>query len=206
MHADADAAARDERFERQVLGRLPEVARFARSLTRDAADADDLVQETVLRAYRFYHTFRHGDDPRRWLLTICRNVFRRRMRRTTTLADPVDLVDAEAESLAAARGHAAMRRDGEDALLDYIDVGPAIDRALRALPETYRGAVVLVDMEGFSYEEAARVERVPVGTVRSRLFRGRRLLQEALLAHARDVGLGAGRSLHLAPPGGTPSQ
>jgi RNA polymerase sigma-70 factor (ECF subfamily) len=93
-------------------------------------------------------------------------------------------------------GHVAARRDGQDDLFDRLDLGPAIDRAIGELPEAFRLAIVLVDVEGQAYGEAAAVAGVPVGTIRSRLFRGRRLLQEKLLSHARDAGLAA--------PGPTP--
>jgi len=188
-------AERDATFERDVLECLPDVARFARSLTRDDANADDLVQETMLRAYRAYHTFEPGSDARRWLFTICRNVFLRQRERDLRQADVAD--DAELETLGAVWGHVAAVRDGVDDLFDRLDLGPAIDRALAELPDAFRVAVVLVDVEGQAYEEAAAVAGVPVGTIRSRLFRGRRLLQEQLLSYARDAGFAA-------PAGPTP--
>ena len=191
----APAAERDATFERDVLACLPDVARFARSLTHDDANADDLVQETMLRAYRAYHTFEPGSDARRWLFTICRNVFLRQRERERRQADTAD--DAELETLGAVMGHVAAQRDGTDDLFDRLDLGPAIERALGELPDAFRIAVALVDVEGQSYEEAAAVAGVPVGTVRSRLFRGRRLLQEKLLSHARDAGFAA-------PAGPTP--
>lgn len=194
------AAERDAAFERDVLALLPDVARFARSLTRDAADADDLAQETILQAYRGYHTFRPGTDVRRWLFTICRNAFLRARRRDGRLVETAHGEDAELEALAAARGHAMAERRGETALLDRIDVGPAIRAAMDALPPAFRVAVALVDVEGLSYEEAAVVEGVPIGTVRSRLFRARRLLQERLLEHARDAGLAPPHVTQEAPP------
>ena len=194
--ADAPPAeaqrARDAGFEREVLACLPDVARFARALTHDGDAADDLVQETMLQAYRGYHTFHPGADARRWLFTICRHAFlRQRARDGRTVAwDAVaETIDADGETLAAVRDHAAARREGIDDLFDRIDVAPAIDRAVAALPEAFRLAVAVVDLAGLSYEEAAAVLGVPVGTVRSRLFRARRLLQRALLQHARDAGL-----------------
>ena len=186
----ASSTDRDAAFERDVLSCLPDVARFARTLTHDAADADDLVQETFLQAYRGYHTYLPGSDARRWLFTICRHAFSRERGRAARVVTTVDGTDAELETLAAVRGHALAMRTGEDALLAGLDLGPAIARALAGLPEPFRAAVVLVDLEGQSYEAAAAVEAVPVGTIRSRLFRGRRLLQEALLTHARDAGIG----------------
>ena len=182
---------RDAAFERDVLALLPDVARFARSLARDAADADDLTQETILQAYRGYHTFRAGSDVRRWLFTICRNAFLRMRARDARLVETAHGEDAELEALATAVGHATAQRRGEGDLFDRIDVGPAIARAIDALPPPFRVVVALVDVEGLSYEEAAAVEQGPVGTVRSRLFRARRLLQERLLEHARDTGIAA---------------
>jgi RNA polymerase sigma-70 factor (ECF subfamily) len=190
--AASERQARDAAFERDVLRCLPDVARFARSLTRDAADADDLVQETFLRAYRGHHTFHAGHDARRWLFAICRHAHLRQRQRAERFVETDDGGDAELDALAAARGHDAAQRTGADDLFERLDVGPAIARALDELAEPFRVAVVLVDVEGQSYDAAAAIEGVPVGTIRSRLFRARRLLQEKLLAHARDAGLAAG--------------
>lgn len=177
----------EPRFEELALASLDDVARFAQSLARNGDDADDLVQETYLRALRSRHTFREDGNMRRWLFTICKNVFLRtseRSRDTISIdGDPGD------ETLAAVRLHNDMVAAGHDGLFDRIDVGPAIRNALQALAPVYRAAVVLVDLEGYGYEDAARVLDVPVGTVRSRLFRARRLLQESLREHARDAGV-----------------
>ena len=194
------ASDRDAAFERDVLALLPDVARFARSLTRDAANADDLVQETILQAYRGYHTFRPGSDVRRWLFTICRNAFLRTRARDARLVETAHGEDAELEALAAVAGHVGARPQGEGDLFDRIDVGPAITRALDELAEPFRIAVVLVDVEGQSYEEAAAIVGVPVGTIRSRLFRARRLLQQSLFTHARDAGFAGA----VEPPGTSP--
>ncbi len=179
---------RDATFDAEVLAALPHVLRFARSLAHDPALADDLVQETYLRAYRSWSTFRPGHDARRWLFTICRNVFLRHREREERVVDTSG-EDAELESLATAREHGAAARSGLGDLLDRIDVAPAIRAALAAVPEVYRTAVLLVDVEGESYESAAEVLGVPVGTVRSRLFRARRLLQQSLYTHAVDAGI-----------------
>lgn len=181
------AGNRDARFDQEALCWLDDVYRFACSMTRDEADADDIVQETYLRAYRSWHTFEPGSDCRRWLFTICRNVFlraRERERRKVEVA-----TDAEFDALSALHVANMARRDGYDDLFARLDLRPAIDQAITALPDVFRLAVVLVDVEGQSYEEAAEILGVPIGTVRSRLFRGRRLLQDALLLHARDAGL-----------------
>ena len=181
----APDAARDAAFARDAIPWLDDVYRFALSLTRDDADADDVLQETYLRAYRSWHTFIAGTDCRRWLFTICRNVFlRSRERQRPT----VDLEDGEQDAVAAGSVYAAAREKGYDSLYAALDLAPALTRALDDLAEPFRSAVILVDVEDMSYESAAQVMGVPIGTVRSRLFRGRRLLQEQLLTVAQDLG------------------
>ncbi len=176
---------RDAAFERDALPWLDDVYRFALSLTRDEADADDVVQETFLRAYRSWHTFIPGTDCRRWLFTICRNVFlRSRERQRPT----VDLEDGEQDAVAAGSVYAAAREKGYDDIYARLDLAPALRNAIGELSEPFRSAVILVDVEDLTYESAAEVMGVPIGTVRSRLFRGRRLLQEKLLTVAEDMG------------------
>jgi RNA polymerase sigma-70 factor, ECF subfamily len=187
---------RDAEFEREALPWLDDVYRFALSLTRNEADAEDVVQDTFLRAYKSWHTFQLGSDCRRWLFTICRNVFLR-LRERDRHQLPVE--DGDVETLAAVRLPTAAVRDGVDGALASVDLGPAIHRALDQLAEPFRSAVVLVDVEDASYEAAAEVLGVPIGTVRSRLFRGRRLLQEMLFTHARDAGLAPPRSSGESP-------
>jgi RNA polymerase sigma-70 factor (ECF subfamily) len=192
-----------EAFERLTLPFLGDVARFARSLTRDPTRADDLVQETYLQALRGWHTFHAGADPRRWLFTVCRHTFLRAERREARYVEAPD-DDPELESLATAVAHATAERSGAADAVERLDLGPAISGALAALPPHYRVAVVLVDVEGQLYEEAAEVLGVAVGTVRSRLFRGRRLLQDALYVHARDAGLARGRAPAPRPADSSP--
>ncbi|HEY2026539.1 MAG TPA: sigma-70 family RNA polymerase sigma factor [Gemmatimonadaceae bacterium] len=176
---------RDAAFARDALPWLDDVYRFALSLTRDEADADDVVQETFLRAYRSWHTFIPGTDCRRWLFTICRNVFlRSRERQKPT----VDIEDGELDAVAAGSVYSAAREKGYDDIYARLDLAPALRDALDELAEPFRTAVILVDVEDMTYESAAQVMGVPIGTVRSRLFRGRRLLQEKLLTIAEDLG------------------
>ena len=180
---------RDAQFERDALACLPEVVRFARSLVHDAAGVDDLVQETFLRAYRGYASFQPGADVRRWLFAICHNVWLRTMERERRVVHTTDGDDAELEALAMARQHATARLGGIDDFITRIDVRPAILTAIAALPPVFRCAVELVDVQDLGYEEAAAVLGVPVGTVRSRLYRARRLLQTQLMSFARDAGM-----------------
>jgi RNA polymerase sigma-70 factor (ECF subfamily) len=186
------AAADPELFERVAMPCIGDVARFARSLTRDDVRADDLVQETYLQALRGWHTFREGADPKRWLFAVCHHEFLRTVRRDARYVDAPEH-DPELESLATATAHWRAQQSGALELVERMDLGRAIDRALGALPAHYRAAVVLVDVEAQSYEEAALVLDVPVGTVRSRLFRGRRLMQDLLFEYARDAGFASVR-------------
>lgn len=184
----AEQLLAEREFGEEAIRCIDDVARFAHSLARNGDDADDLVQETYLRALRSRHTFRDGADMRRWLFTICRNVFLRTRERA---ADIVALdVDPRDDTHAIVRLHGELVASGEDRLLAHIDVGPAIVRALDVLPPVFRAVIVLVDMEGYDYADAAETLGVPVGTVRSRLFRARRLLQESLRTVARDAGIG----------------
>ena len=185
-----DNGQADRTFEENAIRSIDDVARFARSLARNDDDADDLVQETYLRAFRGRHTWREGADMRRWLFTICKNVFLRSRERKREV---VSIDDAGDEAIAAARLHNDMVQTGESDLFDRIDVGPAIVSAIHDLPPVYRPVVVLVDMEGYNYDDAATTLEIPVGTVRSRLFRARRQLQETLREHARDAGFGGAR-------------
>jgi RNA polymerase sigma-70 factor (ECF subfamily) len=179
--------ARDVAFEYEAIPWIDDVYRFALSMTRDESDADDVVQDTFLRAFRSWHTYMPGSDCRRWLFTICRNVFlrsRERVRPTVELDAP------EIDAAAAASLYASARTDGLDEVSARLDLAPAINRALASVPEPFRSTLVIVDVEDQSYESAAEQLGVPIGTVRSRLFRGRRLMQEQLLSYASDAGFG----------------
>ncbi len=181
----------DAEFAAIALPLLPDVSRVARALVRDPSDADDLVQETFLRAYRYWHTFQRGTDCRRWLSQICRNVLvdaRRRER----LETPID--DAELESIAAARIHKAAVAAGLGDLYSRLDLGPAILAAIARLEPIFRDIVVLSDIEELSYEEIATQLDIPIGTVRSRLYRARRHLQEDLMIYALDAGFNQGKT------------
>jgi len=176
-------------FEALTLPWLADVRRYAFRLTGDPADADDLVQVTYLNALTGWHTFRPGSDVRKWLFAICRNAFLRDRSRQARIiaAEPTEL-----DALEAARAVSGDRSQRALAALDRVDLAEAIDAAVAKLPEVYRLAVMMVDVDGMSYEEAATEIGTPVGTVRSRLYRGRRILQEQLLQQAEDLGLTRG--------------
>ncbi len=189
------SASQDEAFEQEVLRFLPDVHRFATSLARDPSDADDLVQETYLRAYKARDTFKPDAGTRQWLFTICRNVFLRGKERERWTAGSLDDPDAEAVGMVAL--HVSARDGGYADIYDRVDFGPALQRAMDMLAEPFRVVFSLVDIGGMEYAEAAEALGVPVGTVRSRLFRARRELQQHLITFARDAGI-----VPTAPAGG----
>ncbi len=165
---------------------LSDVMRFALSLTRDRPSAEDLVQDTFLNARRSWHQFITGSDCRAWLFTICRNRFYRVREQAER---QISTEDADLESLAAARDLAQVDETALTAALERSDLRDAIRRATYGLPAAFRDVAMLVDWHDQPYDRAAEILGIPVGTVRSRLFRARRLLQEQLLNHAHDAGL-----------------
>ena len=175
-------------FEAIALPLIPDVSRFAYSLTRDSDEADDLVQDTYLRAFRAWSSFTPGTNIRGWLFTICKNTFRRRFKREKLRVE-IEREGGDDDAMPVVISYLGAHRRGLGDLFDRIDVRPALSAALAELPEIFRAIVQLVDIEGLSYQEAAEVLEVPVGTVRSRLFRARRRLQEGLFVQAADMGL-----------------
>ncbi len=148
-------------------------------------DASDLVQETFLRAYRTFDNFVPGTNARAWLFTILYSVFVNRYRRERRGPESVPLHEIEERFLDKMR-----EGSGPDSGVRLLDGCPddVVESALRQLPESFRSAVLLVDVEELSYEEAASAVGCPVGTLRSRLFRGRKLLFVQLREHARKAG------------------
>ncbi|HEY7726371.1 MAG TPA: sigma-70 family RNA polymerase sigma factor [Anaeromyxobacteraceae bacterium] len=181
-------------FEALLDGQLDPLYAAAVRFTRNARDAEDLVQDAVLRAFRFFDRFERGTNFRAWLFKILTNTFINRYRRTTKERSLVDgpqreAVQRQVVSLDAADAAA----DPERHVLDRL-VSDDVVRALDALPIDFRMAVILADLQDFSYREIADVLDIPVGTVMSRLFRGRRLLERSLLDYAAEVGLGPRRA------------
>ena len=166
----------DQRFREQVLVELPVLLRVARRLTRDTVDAEDLVQDTLVRAYRAFERF-DGRYPRAWLLTILRNTHSNQLRRRRP-----DLMGDEVAGRIPDRGRGG-RVDGvvEAALHDDLD--PVVRGALAGLSAKHRAVVALVDIDGLTYKEAAEMLEVPVGTVMSRLHRARAKVRTHLEAH-----------------------
>jgi RNA polymerase sigma-70 factor, ECF subfamily len=179
----ADTAPDTTDFETETLPHLDTLYRVALRLTGEQAQAEDLVQETMLKAFRARAQYRPGSNARAWLLTILRNTFINEYRRRKR--EPV-AVDPEAlEPYAIYR--AVEDADPEGTFFSRI-VDERVLAAIDALPAEFGEVVVLSDLEGMSYAEVAESLGIPIGTVKSRLFRGRRQLQHALYAHAVEMG------------------
>jgi RNA polymerase sigma-70 factor, ECF subfamily len=170
-------------FEREALVHLDTLYRVALRLAGSAADAEDLVQETMLRAYRAWDRFTPGTNAKGWLLTILRHLFINEYRRRRRHPETVDVDTIEPFAVF----EDIQETDPQGAFFDRI-VDDEVLRAVDQLPEAFREAVMLSDVEGLSYEEIAKVMEVPVGTVKSRLFRGRRMLQGKLYDYAVSMG------------------
>ncbi len=169
-----DDAPRDAAFRRYVEPELEVLLRVARRLTGDTSDAEDIVQDTLVRAYRALHRF-DGRHPRAWLLTILRNTWKNSLRKRR----PVLVDDADREfGRTPARG--ADGRGGAEEHVILATVDAAITSALRSLSSKKRDVVMLVDVDGLSYREAADVLAIPIGTVMSRLHRARTELRAQL--------------------------
>ena len=170
---------------------MPSLYSAALRMTRSSADAEDLVQETYLKAYRAYDRFQEGTNLKAWLYKILTNTFinsYRAKQRRPQLSDVEDVEDLYLfRRLGGAEG-AMAGRSAEDEVIDLF-TDTEVKEALESLPDTFRMAVLLADVEGFSYKEIAEIMDVPVGTVMSRLHRGRKALQKALMEFGRERGL-----------------
>jgi len=181
----------DAGFAEEALPYLNSVYRFALRLSRgDVAEAEDLVQDTYLRAYRGWKTYTRGTQCRSWLFTICRNVAVRRGETKSAHLEHLatDLgVDDVTALMSAEIPDESRGADPETEFFDSL-VDEEVRRAIDGLPREYREAVVLCDLQGFGYGEIAEMLGVAGGTIKSRIHRGRRILQEALYSYAVDIG------------------
>ena len=170
---------------------MPSLYAAALRMTRNPSDAEDLVQETYLKAYRGFNGFEQGTNLKAWLYRILTNTYINTYRAKKRRPDESDLEDVEDLYLYRRLGGleaATMGRSAEDQLLDtYTD--DEVKAALESLPEQFRMAVLLADVEGFAYKEIAEILDIPIGTVMSRLHRGRKGLQKKLYEFAVDRGL-----------------
>jgi RNA polymerase sigma-70 factor (ECF subfamily) len=164
-------------FEREVMPHLQALYSVALRMTKSEGDAEDLVQDAILRAYRFWDGFEAGSNCRAWLMRILTNVFRNRYRERAR--EQEILGEAEASPANLGQFHGTAPRDAESALFGRM-LSRDVEKALATLPSEFRMPVILADLEDLSYKEIADILECPAGTVMSRLYRGRKMLQKQL--------------------------
>jgi RNA polymerase sigma-70 factor (ECF subfamily) len=178
-------------FEADAMEYAPQLYAAAMRMARNPADAEDLVQETFLKAYRAYASFEAGTNLKAWLYRILTNTYINKYRKDKRRPAESELGDVEDLYLYRRIGSeqtADSARSAEDRVLDGL-VESDIKEAVEALPENFRVTVLLADLEGFAYKEIAEILDIPIGTVMSRLHRGRKALQASLAQFARERGL-----------------
>ncbi|MFO7564562.1 MAG: sigma-70 family RNA polymerase sigma factor [Enhygromyxa sp.] len=185
-----EAAARRE-FEQTALPLLDNLYGAAMRLTRDPAEAEDLVQDSMVRAYRFWDTFKQGTNIKAWLFTILRNTFINGYHRRGRARKFESEVNGQMRSLGptVAVAYSSSQPPGPEEVVVQQITTARIREALDSLPPDYRVAVILADLEGLSYKEIAEAMDCPIGTVMSRIYRGRKLLHKLLYDHAREIGV-----------------
>jgi len=173
-------------FETEAIPHMSALYNFAMRLTHDADDSADLVQETYLKAYRFFNKFERGTNCKAWLFRILKNSFINRFRKTSQAPSTVeyDVIEEFYETVR----DSSIETSVLDEQLFAQTLDDDISSALDALPEEFRTVVILCDIEGFTYQEAAEFTDCPVGTIRSRLHRARRILAGQLASYAQARG------------------
>jgi RNA polymerase sigma-70 factor (ECF subfamily) len=173
-------------FEREALPHSDLLYNYALRMTNNPADADDLVQETYLKAYRFWDKYEQGTNIRAWLFRIMKNSYINRYRKETKEPDTVDYEDVQ-NFYSLIKDETADSNDLQQKLFGNL-LDDDVAKAIAELPDDFRTVVILCDIEGLTYEEIAEFVDCPLGTVRSRLHRGRRLLRGRLVEYARNRG------------------
>ncbi len=181
-----DKLRKDQLFEKEFYPHMDALYNFAFHLTYDEDDANDLVQETYMKAYRFANSYVEGTNAKAWLFKILKNAFINEYRKKSKQPNKVDYEDI------------VNYHDQEDVqLVGTLDLreeifqgmlGDEVTKAINSLPVDFRTVILLCDIEGFTYEEIAKIIDIPIGTVRSRLHRARQMLKELLEDYARTLG------------------
>ncbi len=177
---------KQEDFNEEIIPHLDALYNFALRLTTDPNDAEDLVQDTIVKAYRFFSSYEKGTNAKAWLFRILKNSYINNYRKKSKKPQQVDY-DEVSTFYETVRAERTDTSDLEDKMYrDLMD--DDITGALEELPEDFRTVVLLCDVEGFTYEEIANMLDVPIGTIRSRLHRGRNLLKAQLMEYAQKRG------------------
>lgn len=181
-----DNSKKQKEFNREIIPHLDVLYNFALRLTTDPNDAEDLVQDTIVKAFRFFDSFENGTNAKAWLFRILKNSFINNYRKTSKRPQQVDYdeVSSYYESIRAERTETS---DLESLMFREL-MDDEMSIALSQLPEDFRTVVLLCDVQNYTYEEIANMLDVPIGTIRSRLHRGRNLLKTELIDYAKKRG------------------
>jgi RNA polymerase sigma-70 factor, ECF subfamily len=180
-----------EKFTSDAMQYAPQLFSTALRMTRNRSDAEDLVQETYIKGWRSFHTFQEGTNLRAWLFRIMTNTYINKYNAQKRKGTEVELDDVEELFLYKRLGsidQSQLSSSAEDQMLDLF-TDDEVKNALESLPEDFRIPVLLSDVDGFAYKEIAEMLEIPIGTVMSRLHRGRKAMQKMLYEYARDKGL-----------------
>jgi RNA polymerase sigma factor (sigma-70 family) len=179
-------AQKDLLFESELMPHVKSLYHFAYRLANDEDDANDLVQDTFLKAYRFINSYEKGSNAKAWLFRILKNSFINNYRKSSKEPSKIDYEEAET-FLNTGKSSYTDTIDGSEKMFRGL-VGDEVSRALASLPVDFRAVIILCDIEEFTYEEIAKIVDIPIGTVRSRLHRARKMLRESLVKYALDLG------------------
>jgi len=174
-------------FEKEFMPHIDSMYNFAFRLTNDEDDANDLVQDTYLKAFRFINSFEEGTNAKAWLFRILKNSFINDFRKKSKEPSKVDYQDVETTYNSEEDAETTQTVDLRAETVQDL-IGDEIANALNSLPVDFRTVIILCDIEGFTYEEMAKILDIPIGTVRSRLHRARMLLKEKLKSYAKNLG------------------